>query len=98
LHSGLSASRKAGRRPTFQPLPKISESKSLTTNELVYFPAVPVVYFYSALDTKRRADLADAAARATVRVGAAIQQLRGAIPSDAAPHTPPPPLNTEGHE
>jgi type IV secretion system protein TrbL len=47
---------------------------------------------------KRRADIADATARATVRGGIAIQQLRGAIPSDAAPHTPPPPLNTESHE
>jgi type IV secretion system protein TrbL len=47
---------------------------------------------------KRRADIADAAARATVRVGVAIQQLRAAIPSDAAPHAPPPPLNTEGHD
>jgi type IV secretion system protein TrbL len=47
---------------------------------------------------KRRADVADAAARATVRGGMAIQQLRGAIPSDAAPHAPPPPLNTESHE
>lgn len=47
---------------------------------------------------KRRADVADAAARATVRGGMAIQQLRGAIPSDAAPHTPPPPLNTESNE
>jgi hypothetical protein len=47
---------------------------------------------------KRRADIADATARATVRGGMAIQQLRGAIPSDAAPHTPPPPLNTESHE
>ena len=47
---------------------------------------------------KRRADVADAAARATVRAGMAIQQLRGAIPSDAAPHAPPPPLNTESHE
>ena len=47
---------------------------------------------------KRRADVADAAARATVRGGMAIQQLRGAIPSDAAPHTPPPSLNTESNE
>jgi hypothetical protein len=47
---------------------------------------------------KRQADIADAAARATVRVGVAIQQLRAAIPSDAVPHAPPPPLNTESHE
>jgi len=47
---------------------------------------------------KWRADIADATARATVRGGLAIQQLRGAIPSDAAPHAPPPPLNTESHE
>jgi type IV secretion system protein TrbL len=47
---------------------------------------------------KRLADIADAAARATVRGGMAVQQLHGAIPSDAAPHAPPPPLNIESHE
>jgi len=41
LHSDLNASRKAGRRPTFQPLPQIPEYKALATNELVYFSRRP---------------------------------------------------------
>lgn len=43
FHSALNASRHAGRRPTFQPLPQIPECKALATNELVYYPAAPVV-------------------------------------------------------
>lgn len=47
---------------------------------------------------QRRADIADAAAQATIRGGMAIGQLRSAIPSDAAHHTPPPPLSSGPNE
>jgi len=50
FRSGLSAPRKAGRRPTLQPPPQIPKSKASTAYEVVYFLSASVVYFYSALD------------------------------------------------
>ena len=62
-------------------------------------PSVPPsVEGSSGSKAARRAAIADAAARATVRGGMAVEQLRNAIPSDRAPHVPPPPLNTETQE
>src|SRR5208282_3304697 len=43
FRSGLSAPRKAGRRPTLQPPPQIPQSKAPTTRELVYFLSASVV-------------------------------------------------------
>ena len=58
----------------------------------------PSVEVSSGSKAARRAAIADAVARATVRGGMAVEQLRNAIPSDRAPHVPPPPLNTETQE
>src|ERR1700689_1466780 len=49
FRSGLSAPRKAGRRPTLQPPPQIPQSKTSAAYEVVYLLSAPVVYYYSAL-------------------------------------------------
>src|ERR1700729_712133 len=70
FRSGLSAPRKAGRRPTLQPPPQIPQSKASTASEVVYFLSAQVVYFYSALDSKAITCLrrsSDDQARATTR-------------------------------
>src|ERR1700691_5517147 len=43
FRSGLSAPRKAGRRPTLQPPPQIHQTKPSTAYEVVYFLSAPLV-------------------------------------------------------
>ncbi len=47
---------------------------------------------------KRTADLASSLTKGTVYGGQAVNQLRAAVPNDAAPPATPPPLNTGSHE
>jgi type IV secretion system protein TrbL len=75
-----------------------ASSKTPPTNSALVPGPNPIAGGSSTNQSVRRADIADAAARATFRGGVALQQLRGAIPSDAAPHVSPPPLNIETHD
>jgi type IV secretion system protein TrbL len=75
-----------------------ASSQTPPTNSAAVPGPNPVAGGSSTNQSARRADIADAAARATFRGGVAVQQLRGAIPSDAAPHVSPPPLNLETHD
>jgi type IV secretion system protein TrbL len=84
-----------------QPLPpsstgnsRVAEPNQATSSFLI----VPSQGSPTGGKAQRRAAIADAAAQATIRGGMAVQQLRSAIPSDAAHHVPPPPLNTGPNE
>ena len=49
-------------------------------------------------ESKLRAARASSFAKGTIYAGHAVNQLRSAVPSDAAPPATPPPLHNEGHE